>query len=719
MAHHNLDLDLDLDSNFEPQQRARSNTWPLPRPENYVEIKEEPCDVDSLCHASGTGMAGMVGGMAINMGGPIDSMKLLDGSCGGSAASAAAAAAAAKKNSSRRNAWGNMSYADLITQAIQSSPEKRLTLSQIYDWMVQNVPYFKDKGDSNSSAGWKNSIRHNLSLHNRFMRVQNEGTGKSSWWMINPDAKPGKSARRRATSMETSKYEKKRGRVKKKVDALRAGLMTTPSPSSSVSEGLDMFPESPHLHHPLSHTHGSHPHYQLQQLSPSDFRPRASSNASSIGRLSPIPAVPESEVQDSPWSPQDYPSAADVYGQPGSNTSDRFNPDQLVDNIAESMKIRENGFLAPSSGSSKSSTNSPANIQQKRQQQSPSASSATNSNGYSLCHQTSYASPYAGQQPPQQDYHSLGGSASSSSSTSSGRGVSSGMGRSPQPQRIINGPNDAPNAPPPYSMATLQGLSPSHNLHSLSPPHLLDQQQQQHRNSCNSGLSNVGYGSAAGLPVLGRFCTSSQSSLVNLATANNCNAIGSSSSSGLLRAALAQGNNSSSHSPSPPEHSRHESETTPTPSQVMSHLMGVLNNNGVVSGLMPNDLDLNLDSLQGGFEDCNVDEVIKHELSMDGSLDFNFSQHQQMMQQQHQQQQYQLGLQQQHHHHYLQQHHLNHHAAQPTVNSGDFNNMAHFGTSSTSVPASGGTLSSSVVSSQPPPLCSLAALAPGRSWEDF
>lgn len=60
-----------------------------------------------------------------------------------------------KKSSSRRNAWGNLSYADLITQAIQSAPEKRLTLSQVYEWMVQNVPYFKDKGDSNSSAGWK------------------------------------------------------------------------------------------------------------------------------------------------------------------------------------------------------------------------------------------------------------------------------------------------------------------------------------------------------------------------------------------------------------------------------------------------------------------------------------------------------------------------------------------------------------------------------------
>ena len=47
----------------------------------------------------------------------------------------------------------------------------------------------------------QNSIRHNLSLHNKFIRVQNEGTGKSSWWMINPDAKTGgKSSRRRASN---------------------------------------------------------------------------------------------------------------------------------------------------------------------------------------------------------------------------------------------------------------------------------------------------------------------------------------------------------------------------------------------------------------------------------------------------------------------------------------------------------------------------------------
>ncbi len=148
-------LDLDLDSNFEPQQRARSNTWPLPRPENYVDVKEEPCDVDSLSGHHQDGLAGMVHSMGgvVSMG--VSAMDVMVHGSNSTAAAAAAAAAAAKKNSSRRNAWGNMSYADLITQAIQSSTDKRLTLSQIYDWMVQNVPYFKDKGDSNSSAGWK------------------------------------------------------------------------------------------------------------------------------------------------------------------------------------------------------------------------------------------------------------------------------------------------------------------------------------------------------------------------------------------------------------------------------------------------------------------------------------------------------------------------------------------------------------------------------------
>jgi len=285
---------LKIDPDFEPQTRARSNTWPHSRPE------DPPLGGHSSCPPPLPENDVMTQGL---LGFP-------------------------KKSTSRRNAWGNLSYADLITQAIQSSPDKRLTLSQIYDWMVTNVPYFKDKGDSNSSAGWKNSIRHNLSLHNRFMRVQNEGTGKSSWWMLNPDAKPGKAARRRATSMETSKFEKKRGRIKKKLEAMRNGLaLDTPSPASSLSEGLDLFPESPHVPSTFS-------------LSPSDFRNRANSNASSCaGRLSPILGEVV-DIHDSSVPPMSNWEYNYPYGSP--TLVDRFGTDQLAVGVANTLKLHEN-----------------------------------------------------------------------------------------------------------------------------------------------------------------------------------------------------------------------------------------------------------------------------------------------------------------------------------------------------------------------------------------
>ena len=77
-----------------------------------------------------------------------------------------------------------MTYAELIQRAIETSPDKKLTLSQIYDWFINYVPYFKNKIDQESSFGWKNSIRHNLSLHKKFARVQNTEYSKSSWWTL-------------------------------------------------------------------------------------------------------------------------------------------------------------------------------------------------------------------------------------------------------------------------------------------------------------------------------------------------------------------------------------------------------------------------------------------------------------------------------------------------------------------------------------------------------
>ncbi|XP_075958551.1 forkhead box protein O1-A-like [Anarhichas minor] len=235
-----------------------------------------------------------------------------------------------KSSSSRRNAWGNMSYADLITKAIDSSPEKRLTLSQIYDWMVKNVPYFKDKGDSNSSAGWKNSIRHNLSLHSRFVRIQNEGTGKSSWWMLNPEGgKSGKSPRRRAASMDNNiKFTKSRGRAaKKKMSLQEAAEGGAGSPGSQYSNWLG----SPNSH--------SNEDFEAW----SSFRTRTSSDASTLsGCHSPFPSEQDDlgESDGHMMYPgatgskitSTLPSLSEVTGSMGQLGSDRV-MESLLDNM--------------------------------------------------------------------------------------------------------------------------------------------------------------------------------------------------------------------------------------------------------------------------------------------------------------------------------------------------------------------------------------------------
>ena len=55
----------------------------------------------------------------------------------------------------RRNPWGPFSYAQLITQAICSEPDQRMTLNQIYEFLISNFPYFAERRSHQQSAGWK------------------------------------------------------------------------------------------------------------------------------------------------------------------------------------------------------------------------------------------------------------------------------------------------------------------------------------------------------------------------------------------------------------------------------------------------------------------------------------------------------------------------------------------------------------------------------------
>lgn len=77
------------------------------------------------------------------------------------------------------------SYAILICLAILQSPEGKLTLSQIYNWISTHFSFYKPK-----DASWQNSIRHNLSLNEAFIKTEKSYDGKGHYWEVKPLSMP-------------------------------------------------------------------------------------------------------------------------------------------------------------------------------------------------------------------------------------------------------------------------------------------------------------------------------------------------------------------------------------------------------------------------------------------------------------------------------------------------------------------------------------------------
>ena len=75
-----------------------------------------------------------------------------------------------------------LKYMAIIAQALLSSPTGHMEINSIYNYIMENYPYFRT-----TSLHWKNAIRHTLSVNDCFVKVGKVGSSRYFQWGIHPD----------------------------------------------------------------------------------------------------------------------------------------------------------------------------------------------------------------------------------------------------------------------------------------------------------------------------------------------------------------------------------------------------------------------------------------------------------------------------------------------------------------------------------------------------
>ncbi|KAM8887994.1 forkhead box protein E3 [Synchiropus splendidus] len=124
------------------------------------------------------------------------------------------------------------SYIALIAMAIANSPERKLTLGGIYKFIMERFPFYRE-----NSKKWQNSIRHNLTLNDCFVKIPREPgrPGKGNYWTLDPAAED---------MFDNGSFLRRRKRFKRTDVSTYPGYMQSSSAFTPTPVGRPAYPNS-------------------------------------------------------------------------------------------------------------------------------------------------------------------------------------------------------------------------------------------------------------------------------------------------------------------------------------------------------------------------------------------------------------------------------------------------------------------------------------------
>ncbi|KIP07029.1 hypothetical protein PHLGIDRAFT_35648 [Phlebiopsis gigantea 11061_1 CR5-6] len=171
-------------------------------------------------------------------------------------------------------------YSTLIRYAIKGAPNQKLLLEDIYYAIESRFPYFRT-----APPGWKNSVRHNLSLNPCFEKVPRPLTdrGKGSYWTVNDNVDPRTGVHRVRKKKPKSVGKKSSGQPRSGQDSPEGDAQHTPQ-AQGLEEDVDYHPpgteqdatayhDPNYVPPPIIASDASGPSRQQQQPQPAQFQP--------------------------------------------------------------------------------------------------------------------------------------------------------------------------------------------------------------------------------------------------------------------------------------------------------------------------------------------------------------------------------------------------------------------------------------------------------------